>query len=147
MLMTLPTYDVWMGRTLQEKPPIATLLKRAEKGVKSAPIVFGHAFSPTGTLFVGSRLSAWRLLYRYAFQHDPRSTSTATLKREPTCGRVTLLYMRYAHAFKRSYKELLPRFNERSYDELWPRFNERSYEELWPRFNERSYEELWSRFK
>ncbi|MED6138778.1 hypothetical protein PIB30_077763 [Stylosanthes scabra] len=49
---------------------------------------------------------AWRLLYQYAFQRDPRSASTATLKREPTCGRVTLLYMRYGHAFKRSYKEL-----------------------------------------
>ncbi|MED6221405.1 hypothetical protein PIB30_054358, partial [Stylosanthes scabra] len=115
--------------TLQEKPPIATLLKRAEKGVKSAPIVLGHAFSPTGTLFVGSRLSAWRLLYRYAFQRDPRSASTATLKREPTCGCVTLLYMRYGHAFKRSYEELLPRFNERSHGDLWPRFIERGYEE------------------
>ncbi|MED6116993.1 hypothetical protein PIB30_105570, partial [Stylosanthes scabra] len=120
---------------------------RAEKGVKSAPIVFCHAFSPTSTLFVGSRLSAWRLLYPYAFQCDPRSTSTATLKREPTCGRVTLLYMRYGHAFKRSYKELLPRFNERSYDELWPRFNERSYEELWPRFIVSLFFNLLPRFK
>ncbi|MED6166426.1 hypothetical protein PIB30_109137, partial [Stylosanthes scabra] len=91
-------------------------------GVKNVPIDYGHTFEDIGTLIEGSRMPAWRLLYRHAFQRVPRSSSTATLKREPTCGRVTLLCMRYGYALKRTNKELLPRFNERSYEGLWPRF-------------------------
>ncbi|MED6175518.1 hypothetical protein PIB30_079085, partial [Stylosanthes scabra] len=53
---------------LQEKLPFAMLLKRTEIGVKKVPNKIGHAFEAIGTLFEGSRMRAWVLLCRHAFQ-------------------------------------------------------------------------------
>ncbi|MED6127779.1 hypothetical protein PIB30_091412 [Stylosanthes scabra] len=50
------------------KIPFCYAFKAYRKGVKSVLIEDCHAFEAIGELFVGSRIPAWRLLYRHAFQ-------------------------------------------------------------------------------